>query len=312
MRMADVNKDEVAEKLQRALEATSTPEEKAEKETPIEEAGTEEGTEEGGENRVPQKRFNEINKALKASKVEAQEQRDQLAETQDRLVKMHELLEANKADVTTLNEIKSFVHDPEMKDHVIAIDNKLKGIEAIEEEVDAGKTTPEDAVKETRKLLDEAREELRDTQADVKSDQLIAKADSFVERLLNALPEEYNAEDRGVINDLFHEKVNWDALVATPDQLSEILTQGFQATIDRYGVPRGALFNAAEVDVLTPEATEVKQTPTEELTELMKLPWGGVKTSEVGGKTVVEPEIPDDDFNAVLAQAIRLAHEKAE
>jgi small-conductance mechanosensitive channel len=310
--MSDVNKDEVAEKLQRALEATSTPEEKEAK-TPTEEAGTEEGTEEGSEeNRVPQKRFNEINEALKVSKVDAQEQRDQLAETQDRLVKMHELLEANKADVTTLNEIKSFVNDPEMKDHVIAIDNKLKGIETIEEDLDEGKTTPEDAVRQTRELLDEAREELRDTQADVKSDQLIAKADSFVERLLNGLPEEYNAEDRGVINDLFHEKVNWDALVQTPDQLSEILTQGFQATIDRYGVPRGALFNAAEVDVLTPEATEATQTPVEELQELMKLPWGGVKTSEVNGKTVVEPELSDDDFKAVLAQALKLAHEKAE
>jgi hypothetical protein len=39
---------------------------------------------------------------------------------------------------------------------------------------------------------------------------------------------------------------------------------------------------------------------------------GGVKTSEVNGKTVVEPEMSDDDFKAVLSQAIKLAHEKAE
>ena len=77
--MADVNKDEVAEKLQRALETTSTPEEKAE-ETPIEEAGTEEKEEGGEENRVPQKRFNEINDALKATKLVAQESQDQLVE----------------------------------------------------------------------------------------------------------------------------------------------------------------------------------------------------------------------------------------
>lgn len=311
--MTDVNKDEVAEKLQRALEATSTPEDKA-GETPTKEAGTEEGAkEEGGEeNRVPQSRFNEVNEALKASKLEGAEFQTQLADTQDKLVKMHELLEANKDDVTTLNEIKSFVNDPEMKDHVIAIDNKLKGIETIKEEVDAGETTPEDAVKETRKLLDEAREELRDTQADVKSDQLIAKADAFVSQLLQGLPEEYNADDLGVINDLFHEKVNWDACIAKPDNLSEILTQGFQETIDRYGMPRGALFNAAEVEVLTPEAAEPDQTPAEELVELMKLPWGGLKTTEVGGKEVTVPEMSDDDFNAVLAQATRLAHEKAE
>ena len=307
--MSDVNKDDVEEKLQRALEATSTPEEKAEVETPTKEAEVEEG---GEENRVPQSRFNEINEALKATKVEAAESRDQLADTQDKLVRMAELLEANKADVTTLNEIKSFVNDPEMKDHVIAIDNKLKGIETIEEEVEAGETSPEDAVTKTRELLDEAREELRDTQADVQAEALIARADSFVERLLQGLPEEYNAEDLGVINDLLHEKVDWDSLIATPDQLSEILTQGFQATIDRYGMPRGALFDAAEVDVLTPEAAEPEQSPAEELQELMKLDWGGLKTSEVNGKTVVEPELSDDDFKAVVAQAIRLAHDKAE
>jgi hypothetical protein len=307
--MSDVNKDDVEEKLQRALEATSTPEEKAE-ENPTEEAEPET---DGEENRVPQSRFNEINESLKASKVEAQESRDQLAESQDRLVKMVELLEANKADVTTLNEIKSFVNDPEMKDHVIAIDRKLKGETIEEEEVEDGEeASPEDAVAKTRDLLDEVREELRDTQADVQADQLIARADSFVERLLDGLPEEYNAEDLGVINDLLHEKVDWDACIKSPDQLSEILTQGFQATIDRYGMPRGALFNAAEVDILTPEAAEVSQSPAEELTELMNLDWGATKTTEVGGKTVVEPEMSDDDFNAVLAQAVRLAHEKAE
>ena len=300
----DVNADAVEEKLAKALALTSSPE--TETSTPTEEAGTEEG----GENRVPQHRFNEINEALKAERQSASESRDQLAETQDKLVRMAELLEAKEADVATLNEIKSFVNDPEMKDHVIAIDHKLKGIETINEDVATGETSPEDAIRQTQALLDEAREEMRDTQADVQADQLIGRADAIAERLLNALPEEYNSEDLGVINDLFHEKVDWDAAVAHPEHLSEILTEGFQATIDRYGMPRGALFNAEEVEVLTPEAAEPTQTPSEEWAEWMELPWGGIKTSEVGGKTVVEPEMSDDDFNAVLAQTIRLAHEK--
>ncbi|KKN92400.1 hypothetical protein LCGC14_0208910 [marine sediment metagenome] len=303
----DVNEDEVAAKLQRALEGSSTPE--TELKTPTKEAEVEKDTE---ENRVPQSRFNEINESLKTAKLEASEARDQLATSQDELVKMVQLQEAKDTDVATLNEIKSFINDPEMKDHVIAIDQKLRGIEAIKEEVDAGETTPEDAVRQTRDLLEEAREELRDTQDDVKADQLIAKVDVTVKELLNALPEEYNAEDLGVINDLFHEKVNWDALIETPGNLSEILTEGFQATIDRYGMPRGALFNAEEVEVLTPEAAEPIQTPVEELADLMALPWGGLKETEVKGKTVVVPEMDDDDFNAVLSQTLKLAHEKAE
>ena len=311
--MPDVNKDEVAEKLARALEATSTPE--TAEETPTKEASVEgdlkkegEDTEEGGENRVPQKRFNEVNTALKTSREAEAVTQATLTETQDKLVKMHELLEARTVDVNTLNEIKSFVNDPDMKDHVIAIDNKLKGIETIKEEVESGETTPEDALKQTQELLEAAQEEMRDTQADVKSDALIAKADGIAERLLQGLPEEYNAEDIGVISDLFHEKVNWDEAIKRPDDLAAILTEGFQATVDRYGVPRGALFNAQEVEVLTPEATETPQTPEEELTELMDLPWGGVKTSEVNGKTVSTPEMSDDDFKALMAQGIRLAH----
>jgi hypothetical protein len=301
--MDDVNKDEVEEKLHRALAATSAPE--TAEVTPTEEADV------SGENRVPQSRFNEVNQAAKLAREEAEHARATLAETQDKLVRMAELLEAKEADVRTLNEIKSFVNDPEMKDHVIAIDHKLKGIETIREEVDAGTTSPEDAVRLTQELLDEAREEMRDTQADVQADQLIAKADALAERLLNALPEEYNAEDLAVINDLFHEKVDWDAAVAYPDSLSEILTEGFQATIDRYGMPRGALFNAAEVEVLTPEPAEIPQTPEEELAELMELNWGGTRVVETtGGRTKVEPELSDDDFNAVLAQTIRLAHAK--
>ncbi len=302
----DVNKDDVEAKLQRALEGTSTPE--TELKTPTKEVDTKDDTD---ENRVPQSRFNEINNALKASKEEADGQRDQLAEAQDKLVKAHELLEASAADVTTLNEIKSFVNDPEMKDHVIAIDHKLRGIEDIKEEVDAGTKLPEDALKQTQDLLEEARDEMRDTQADVQSDQLIAKVDATAERLLQALPEDYNAEDLGVINDLFQEKVNWDALIDAPEDFTAILTEGFQETIDRYGMPRGALFNAEEVEVLTPEATEVPQTPEEELKELMGKDWG--KTKEVdlgGGRMKIEPELSEDEFKDALAQTIRLERNK--
>ena len=305
--MSDVNVDEVEEKLQRALENSSTPE--TELEIPTEE---EEAEEEEGENRIPQSRFNEINEALKETRLESLEARDQLAETQDKLLRMAELLEAKEVDVQTLNEIKGYVNDPEMKDHVLAIDQKLKGIEAIQELENAGDLTPEDAVDLTQDLLDEAREELRDTQADVQADQLIARADVISERLLQALPEEYNVDDVSVINDLFHEKVDWDAAVAHPDELSDILTQGFQETIDRYGMPRGALFDAEEVDVLAPEVpAEDLQTPEEELRELMELPWGDTKEVEgPTGKVTVEPEMSNDDFNTVLAQAIRLAHDK--
>jgi hypothetical protein len=39
------------------------------------------------------------------------------------------------------------------------------------------------------------------------------------------------------------------------------------------------------------------------------LPWGDIRETEVDAEHVlVEPEMSDDDFNTVLAQAIRLAN----
>jgi hypothetical protein len=274
----------------------------------IEEDEAQAAAEARGENRIPQSRFNEVNSALKEVREAEAEARNQLAESNDKLVRMAELLEAKEADVQTLNEIKSFVNDPEMADHVLAIDAKLRGVEVA---VDKGEIEPEDALKETRAILEAAQEEMRDTQADIQADQLISKADQIAERLLQALPEEYNAEDLSVINDLFTEKVDWDAAVANPDHLAEILTEGFQETIDRYGMPRGALFETDEVEALVEDNVADSQTPEEELLALMDLPWGDVRETEYEDGTVgVDPEMSDEDFNTVLAQTIRLAHQK--
>ena len=303
----DVNKDAVEEKLQRALASSNR---ETAHETPAEEAELEFVDEKGRSKSVPYDRFAEVNEARREEAAQRKELAARLSATQDKLVRMAELLEAKEEDVRLLNEIKSYVNDPEMKPHVLAIDAKLKGIEAIKEEVRTGQTSPEDALRQTKALIEEAREELRDTQADVQADQLIARADSLAERLLNALPEEYTAEDLRVISDLFTERVDWDAAVAYPERLSEILTQGFQETIDRYGVPRGALFSADEVDLLTPAATEPEQSPEEELAELMELDWGAIRETDLGdGRVAIEPELSDEDFNTVLAQTIRLAHQ---
>ena len=311
----DVNEPTLEERLEQAATESSiveevdnmTDEEVLAEAAQVEEDEAQADAEAKGENRIPQSRFNEVNNALKEIREAEAEARDQLAESNDKLVRMAELLETKEADVQTLNEIKSFVNDPDMADHVYAIDARLKGIEVA---VDKGEIEPEDALNETRALLETAQEEMRDTQASIQTDQLVGKVDQIAERLLQALPEEYNADDLSVINDLFTEKVNWDALVETPDRLAEILTEGFQETIDRYGMPRGALFEADEVEAITEDNVADEQTPEEELLELMKLPWGEIRETEIDDEHVlVEPEMSDDDFNNVLAQTIRLANQ---
>ena len=282
----------VEEKL--AAAASSTPE--------TVEKGTKEVTE---ENRIPQSRFNEVNNALKEVRAAEAVAREQLAETQNKLVRMAELLEAKEADIQTLNEIRGLVADPSMKDHVLAIDAKLRGVEL---EVENKEITPEDALEKTRALLEQTREEMRDTQADVQADLLIQKADSIASQLLDALPEEYNESDREVINDLFIDKIDWDAVVANPGRLLDTLTEGFQTTVDRYGVPRGALFSTDEVEELTPQAA-TQLTPEQELKALMEQNWGETKTVDLpGGKQQTVAAKSDDDFSKALAGVLRKAH----
>ncbi|KKK72069.1 hypothetical protein LCGC14_2907610, partial [marine sediment metagenome] len=148
--LKDVN-TEVEEKLAAAATEESSTTETKEEVTTVEE------TDEKGENRIPQSRFNEVNSALKEAR-EAQETTvTQLAESNQKLIELTDLLQAKSEDVDTLNEIKSYINDPEMADHITAIDNKLKGIDA---DVDKGKTTPEDAIAKTQKLLQTAKEEM--------------------------------------------------------------------------------------------------------------------------------------------------------
>ena len=294
----DVNTQTVEEKLEAAVASSTT--ETVVEETPADVEETPEGK------RIPYERFKEVNTALKDSKESGDLLTQQLAEQNDKLVRMAELLELKEQDVQTLNEIKGFVNDPDMEEHVRAIDNKLKGIEA---EVEAGDLDPDEAQDRTRELLEQTREEIADVQATASAEALVARADVIADKLLAQLPEEYNEQDRSVIQDLWTEKMDWDAAVADPDSLSDILSEGFQETLNRYGTPRGALFTGEEVVELTPESATPVQTPDEELAELMGRPWGEVKTeTSAAGRTTVTPTESDDEFNAALAGLIKQAH----
>jgi hypothetical protein len=296
----DVNELTVEEKLALAAESSTT--ETVEEDITEEAEGAEEGSEK--EQRIPYKRFAQVNETLKETRAQAEASQAALLESQAKLVRMAELLEAKDDDVRTLNDIKSFVNDPTMKEHVLAIDAKLRGIE---QEVEEGTVEPDEALERAKALLEETREEVADTQADIQADALIQRSDIIAEQLLNALPKEYNEQDRAIINDLFTDKVDWDAAVTNPDQLSEILTQGFQDTINRYGVPRGALFTGQEVEELIPdEATNL--TPEQELEQEMNQDWGAMKEVEVNGVTKTVAEMSDEEFNALQAKIIRTAH----
>ena len=304
--MAEESKDvntEVEENLAAAATEESSTTETKEVTTTAEVTETEEGKD---EKHIPYPRFVEVNSALKEARAAQETTVTQLAESNQKLIELTELLQAKSEDVDTLNEIKSYINDPEMAEHITAIDNKLKGIDA---EVEKGKTTPEDAIAKTQKLLQTAKEEMEDARATQQAENLVTKADVIADKLLAQLPEEYNEQDRNVITDLWTEKMDWDKAVADPDNLSNLLTENFQSVIDRYGTPRGALLSKEQVEELKPEASTEK-TPEQELDEAMNKDWGAVKERDAkpGLKPTFEAVESDADFDGVLAKIIRTTH----
>jgi hypothetical protein len=299
----------VEDKLKAAVAAsnTETVEETVEEDL-VEEEVVEEGKPKGkSEVRIPKKRFDEVNTKFKEASASNDLLTQQVADSNAKLIEMAELLAAKDTDVNTLNEIKSFVNDPSMEAHVRAIDAKLKGIE---QEVETGESTPDEAQAKTRELIEQTRTEMADIQATASAEALVGRADVIADKLLAQLPDTYNEQDRTIVQALWTEKMDWDQAVANPDDLSAQLTDGFQEALDTYGTPRGALFTVEEVEELTPEGTTVK-TPEEELAALMDQNWGSVKTeTSEGGKTTVTAEKSDDEFNDAMAAIIRKANNR--
>jgi hypothetical protein len=310
--MSTENKDEktstVEDKLKAAVAASPT-----ETETQTEEETAEDVVEvksEDGktEHRIPKKRFDEVNTKYKEATASNDLLTQQVAEANQQVVKMAELLEQKDDDVQTLNEIKSFVNDPAMKEHVIAIDKKLKGIE---QEVATGESTPDEAQTKTRELIEQTREEMADIQATASAEAMVGRADIISDKLLAQLPDTYTDQDRGVVQALWTEKMDWDRAFENPDNLSEQMTEDFQEALNTYGTPRGALFTVEEIEELTPEATTAAKTPEQELADLMDQPWGGLKTEELeGGKTKTTAEKSDTEFTAALADVLKLKRQQ--
>ena len=302
--------DDVAANLEAALEgkseesSTSETESKTATETVVE-TGTDKTTGKV-ENRIPQSRLNEVITARDNATGRAENAEEQLAESTKALATMTELLDSKTADSETLEAIKGYIHDPDLKEHVEAIDRALRGVE---QEVEQGEITPEQATDKNRALIDQIRNETQDALADQAADALVGRADLLADRLLGELPEEYTEQDRAVIGDLWADKVDWEAAAQNPDNLPEILHKSFQETIDRFGAPRGGLIQGDTEDSET-ATVSLAPTPEEELATLMSREYGAVTKGEsLSGKATFTPDVSDADITADMAKAMRIARQ---
>lgn len=301
--MAKGTSEEVTAALEAAVAGETS---KAESSTATEEVETTEKTAEEQNTTVPYSRFKEVIDARNESDAKTTKLEEQLAENNTSLNKLTAMLEEREADSNTLTEIRELAQDPKMRDHVVALDKALKGIE---DEIEEGETTPEKTQDRTRELLKETKEELEDVVADQQADLLLSRADIIADKLLDGLPKEYLPEDKDVVSRLWVDEMDWEKAAGDSDNLSTHLTESFQKALDIFGKPRGAMLSLDDVEIVK-EGEEATSTPApeEELAEILGKNWAATKTvkSSTGVETTV-PELTDDEFTESMAKAMRIA-----
>lgn len=300
MEVAKAGSEDPASKLEEMLAGKET--ESSAVETSGEKETTEAKGKATGKGAIPYERFQEVvgqrnEYAEKVKAVEAQSHEDRTS-----LTKLAAMLEEKEKDTSLLNDIRALAIDPKYRDALELID---KGLRGVEEEVEAGETTPEKASVETRKLIAK-QEAIEDSIADQRAELIIQRADLLADKWLDSLPEEYTDADRKVIANLWTNSVDWNNVENNPNQLDSILAETFQESINTFGVPRGKLIDPDDVEFVE-ETTDEAVDPMEQLSTLFKdKQYGAMKTVKThGGKEISMPAVSDDDFASDMAKFLK-------
>lgn len=262
---------------------------------------------------IPKSRFNEV--------IQARNERDQTiatlsakqAESDASVARLTKMLEGAQGAQQTLNDLRALASDPKHRPHVEYLHKVMIG-ETVEDELPENATPQQ---KEDHRIaeLTKAQEALQASVLDQQADAIIQRADLIADKWLEALPDEYTAEDRNAVAHLWTSRVDWTAIQGNPSGLEKFLADSFQDTLNIYGVPRGYMFTQEQVDEL--KKTQTTETapnlsPEKELEALFASKnYSGFKGSgkkNTAGAEIMLPEISDDDFTADLARAMRIAN----
>lgn len=287
-------------------EATETASQATEKEA----SATEFKSSDKSKGPIPYERFAEVigeKNTLKEQLEALESEKDELSTS---LRQATELATRSREDLDVLNRIREAINaeDPRVVDSVTTLDKYLKGeLEAIEEE----SSSPEEANERTRDLLKRTREDIEDRHADLKADLILQKADSVAEKWLEALPDEYNQQDREFVAELWTNRVDWDKVEDNPELLESELAETFQEAITRYGTPRGALLSPDDVEFVEETEAPEPPSPEQELSELLSSKnWSELKTVKTpAGKEVPTPVVGDDEFSREMAKALKIGNQ---
>lgn len=260
-------------------------------ETPVETESKTEVSEKKGTQTVPYARFKEVvgekNTAVERLTDLETKLQNQLALTQDLQVRYSQAEEI-------LNAIRGMAADEKMRPHILAIDNKLKGVE---EEVETGEITQAEGDKKVEKILKQHKAEIGEALATNRAEQLFQSANERASRYLESLPDEYTDKDKEVIGRIWAQEVDWDAIEDDPTSLNQKLAESLDQVLTWYGEPKGYK-PAVETPPVQVKPEEIP--PAVKIKEILDKEWASVGDDG-------RPILSDEDFRKEAAKVIRLS-----
>ena len=250
-----------------------------------------------GAKTVPYERFSEVvaQKNELAERIQSLDEKFEAAKTSN--TEFQGKIQGLEEKSQILDAIKELHKDERYRDHVVAIDRALQGLE--EEVVVAEKQGDDKAASGAEKRFDEKVAELETMQADQRAEGLWREAAGHAKDMLADLPEEYTEADRVVIGKLWTPRVDWNSIEeAGSESIPTALNSSFAKVIKEYGTPRGALVaqTTKEIEARIPESKLISN--EDALKALTEKDWS---ETDKDGKAVVS----DDDFNRGLSEMMR-------
>lgn len=286
---ANESNPEVAEALQQALK---TGDESASDES------TDESTEDGKDQKtVPYDRLSKVVRQKNEITERFKSLEDQFQAATQREQELRTRIGDLEQDSQILDAIKNLAQDEKYRDHVVAIDKALQGID---DEIEEAKVKGDQkAVSDAEKRFERKTSELEDLIADQRAENLWNEASGLAKEMLAALPEEYTDEDRALIGKLWTPRVDWDTIEERGSEvIPSALNSSFAGAIKEYGTPRGALVAKTTKDIESriPEARTVSD--EDAVKGLLEKDWGA---RDKEGNV----EFSDEDFTQGMAELLR-------
>jgi len=254
-------------------------------------------------------RFKEVVAEKNSAKEALDAAQAKINELEGQHSKLIGMLQTREGDSQTVGKIKDLANTSEDVRVQSAIDTLEAAMAGKLEDVttDAAAAVEEGKIdlNTAKKMVADAKGELQTQLMDQRADMLWERARGVANSWLENLPEEYAQEDLTAVDEMFLNRVNWDAIEADPDSMTAQMHNAFNEALQRYGEPRGALLNAIpKTDTDTDGAEEVdpaEAKATEDQTVLEKLQsvkWGEL---DKDGK----PAISEEDFRDQMANVLK-------